>query len=407
MNEEAPAVRPVAATRSRGRLSNLLCALGATLAIAGAPGCAFRGSLEHAAVAFNEAAAETANQVMLLNVLRGMDRRPLVYTEFTKITGSISGTVEVGSSFPFGGAAPSLFAANPLARVVSGPTFDVRVLGSKEFVQGIRQPISADLYEYYWKQGFDPRLLTLLLVRQICEGGKKPNECPTRYSNYPPSKERFEAFVRKVTEILGETGSCDVEIQPLEPDAARRIPASVEPTTALEALAKGADLKEARDGPSYALVPPSGRQFVLKCNGVTYELLGSMKDQGSTGAATLVFRSPEAVIYYLGQIARTTEDSPHALVPMIERDGNPAVPLFEVSRVSLWKQIEARFRARPPEVAVRYRGDSYAIPWAERGKRNASMTAFAIITQLLAIHSARSEAPTSQSETISVLPIPR
>jgi hypothetical protein len=142
--------------------------LGAALA-----GCAIVDNFSGRAVDYNLEAEQVQEQTMLLNIVRASMRRPMQFTGLQSITGTES--VNVGStlSAPFGAPAhrprgavsPDVFGLS--GNVSGGPSFIVPVLDTQEFYEGILNPISLQIFDYYLEQGFPPEVLFDLFVSKV------------------------------------------------------------------------------------------------------------------------------------------------------------------------------------------------------------------------------------------------
>lgn len=142
--------------------------LGVTLA-----GCAVVDDFSGRAVDYNLEAEQVQEQTMLLNVVRASMRRPMQFTGLQSITGtaSISGNGSLTIPFgPPGHRPPKMLSADSLGlggTVSAGPSFIVPVLDTQEFYEGILNPISLQIFDYYLEQGFPPEVLFDLFVSKV------------------------------------------------------------------------------------------------------------------------------------------------------------------------------------------------------------------------------------------------
>jgi hypothetical protein len=85
------------------------------------------------------------------------------------------------------------FAAAPSATLSGGPNFTVSILNTKEFYQGITEPIPMQLVTLYLRQGFPRELLLTLLLSDI-EYKKKNGQVVHGYNVANPVLRPGEAF---------------------------------------------------------------------------------------------------------------------------------------------------------------------------------------------------------------------
>ena len=149
-------------------------------------GCAFQSQVDRATVDYNQAVASSTNDLTLLNVVRAMKRQPLHFTSLSKISGSFRVTgraglntdiVESGGTdtlTPAGALAsrtatigPERFAPSAGAEVTAGPSFDIGILDTQEFYQGILRSVEPDVVGSFLQMGWPSDLLTALFVERI------------------------------------------------------------------------------------------------------------------------------------------------------------------------------------------------------------------------------------------------
>ncbi|HEY1504356.1 MAG TPA: hypothetical protein VGF92_08650 [Stellaceae bacterium] len=136
-------------------------------------GCSVVDDFSGRAVDFNMQAELVQEQTMLLNVVRASLRRPMQFTGLQSITGSASISGNGSLSFPFGPAGhrpPKTLSPDVLGlggTISGGPSFIVPVLDTQEFYEGILNPISLQIFDYYLEQGFPPEVLFDLFVSKV------------------------------------------------------------------------------------------------------------------------------------------------------------------------------------------------------------------------------------------------
>ncbi len=149
-------------------------------------GCAFQSQVNRATVNYNEAVAAAANELTLLNVIRAMKRYPLHFTTVSKISGSFkfTGRTGIGVDVNQGGGSSKFNPAGELvertaslgpekltpsasAEVSGGPSFDIGVLDTQEFYQGILAPIDPAMIGNFLNLGWPDDLVAAMLVERI------------------------------------------------------------------------------------------------------------------------------------------------------------------------------------------------------------------------------------------------
>jgi hypothetical protein len=113
----------------------------------------------------------------------------------------------------------------------------------------------------------------------------------------------------------------------------------------------------------------------------------------SLGEHKLYLRSPEAILYYLGELARVQVDEGEAPVMVNRKNEKGPWPLFKVMRAP------ARRTSTSSQLSVDYRGNTFAIP-ADQEEAGRSMQVIWLVSQLLALHKSAEELPTTQAVTV-------
>ncbi|HEX9445812.1 MAG TPA: hypothetical protein VGA73_16950, partial [Candidatus Binatia bacterium] len=100
-------------------------------------------------------------------------------------------------------------------------------------------------------------------------------------------------------------------------------------------------------------------------------------------------RSPEAVLFFLGELMRSEiqGDTPPQ---MLDTAGPAKIPLFVVKKSAL--------PPRDAALSVEYDGAWYYIPDGAEGGR--SMHVLSLVNQILSLHKARQELPTTSAVTV-------
>lgn len=283
-------------------------------------GCVGPRAISRRAVSYNTAVEQARGEMLLLNVLRSRDRRMMVFTGLTRITGSVRAEGRIGVTGNVD--APERASVGPSYSVTDAPTFDTAVLDSQEFTRGIMTPLSFELLEYFWDQGFVREILLLLTVERI------EVACPTgsggelRELQNDPQDKTFPIF-RQVVDAASDSGAWEADEHmteeigpPVDGAEAARLPTLIQiangrlrvsarkdgrfqllrPVERLRLTARGFDPCA---GPWGAPVPES--RLVFHDTKRSFE---TATVEGQERRARLVARSPQSVIFFLGEMAR-------------------------------------------------------------------------------------------------------
>ncbi|MDF1798124.1 MAG: hypothetical protein P1V81_03030 [Planctomycetota bacterium] len=167
------------------------------------------------AQAYNKTLDQVANEQVLLNVVRAMERRPMRITEIGSIGMTRKQDASVSLPFPFhdwrgNTGKGSLGSSGSLT-----PSYDVTNMTSQEFMNGFMSPIDKDTFWNFWDGGWSREMLLFLLVDgiRLTWGGDGIDDATKkehRVGNSPMSPSRFEAFQL----LVAWADDWEVEVQP-------------------------------------------------------------------------------------------------------------------------------------------------------------------------------------------------
>lgn len=364
-----------------------------------AAGCVSSGQISRRTVNYNLAVENARNEMLLLNVLRARERRAMVFTGLTRISGSLRSEGRVGLGAKLGQDMPNNADLAPSFGLSDAPSFDVAVLDSQEFTRGIMTPIAFPLIEYFWDQGYPREILLYLGVERV------EVDCPAGYlRSYEndPADRSFPAF-RRVVEALADTGAWDAESKsllvgpPVDADQAGRLP------TLLQLASARLRLKATEDG-RFQLVRPGEQQRLLargfdpcadsagdrapSWRAAFYDskdAFAAAQPQPGMRRARLVFRSPQSVVFFLGEMARPGRE-------VAIRPRSPGQPVNER------RLLVVRAAGECPRAAIvaDYAGKRWVIPDGT-GDCNPgrSLQSLALAEQLLSLQQSAHDLPAS------------
>ena len=123
------------------------------------------------AIDYNRSLEEAENRGLLLNLLRAANDRPLYFTSFSALRGSMSvalGINAAGTTGLDGTNSTSLGALiAPNASIINSPSFDLTVLDTQAFARGLLTPIDNNVLDAFYQQDRDMRRLLDLFANRI------------------------------------------------------------------------------------------------------------------------------------------------------------------------------------------------------------------------------------------------
>jgi hypothetical protein len=456
------------ARKQRTHWHAALCGL-ALIALAG---CASNRDLVGEGVETNVAAGQIENQLLLLNIIRADYRHPLLFTSIDKISGNPSVNQSIaGLTIPFGRGT-----TNPFQLTGSGQrnaaSMDVVVMDKQEFARGITAPIAPITFAYLVDQGWSIDLLFHLLIARVdgaresyvndplgtdyarfsalvsglskCRVSVTHNKVPLAYFAEVPFKDATSVPREFTLDMLSTSLQSD---SPLV-GAAESGGKHSTPPAAPVPKAGASPASPAKDGDA---VPPSpAYRYQLSRDDIRLKLTsregkGADTCQGGVGADAIVanlfpqdgkkpelslgadavgpklqLRSPEATLYYLGQIVRKELGDPwtnvvasgsNELSQNIPRVYEPAYP--EVcnepdrhnSSVPLFRVHVGKPPTSARAVSVKYEGEEYWVATHNtKGECDAaqSMHVLSLLQMLIDLQKSATEIPTTG--TVRVVP---
>lgn len=326
---------------------------------------------------YNLVVEKAQNEMLLLNIVRASKRHPMYFTDLNLLRGNMSYGFQTGSiTIPFGQIGTGLNGAYSIAPSISlsnNPSFDLAILDNQEFIYGIMTPVPMETVEYYWQQGWPKEMLLHLFIERIEETDDK-GIIKNVFDNYPEDTKKFEDFQKKLQDFK----KCKLIAQKRDEAIGPKINTSAAQNLQFLIEVQKAGLTLKPDGNEYQLTS-STTDYVFKCDGKI------ITDK-------IYRRSPEAILYYLGEILRAETRTEKAYTPKIEVcESKPPVPLFLVRK--------STDNDETPSVAVDYEGIKYVIPRnlitdSDNGcLADRSMHALSLISQLIGLQKKREKMP--------------
>ncbi|WP_088281782.1 hypothetical protein [Ideonella sp. A 288] len=376
------------------------------------------------------------NQQLLLNVVRAAHRQPLHFSRIPYIKLPLASSSPWEFTFPFGDVGS--YTRNSVKTSVGGGliTVEVSPQDSQEFIQGITTPVRLGMMELYLQQGWPKQLVIYLMVEEIRLYRKTDagQEIVLRFRNDPGDPNDLDRFAEAVDDIT----ACDLAISP---EPAKFGPALAPlwnaplagVPEAMQAGVVGLNGKvmslQLAPGSRFKLVPRAGEadpknclpadsdktqisaqelrssnvatkretlmQVIRKSGAVDRRTAQTTSETGpSAYSAEFVMRSPDSMIYYLGEVLRNGGK----VTVRRDRDDSRAT-LFTVTAGPVG------FGSAPEAAAVwvdhwgtRYaipRADSLGAPASLTKPKDRSMQTLALVGQILQLQNKASAPPRS------------
>lgn len=278
-------------------------------------GCAATTPTSKVAVDYNRIFAKARNEVLVTNILRAASREPLQFSTMGSVTGGVrnSGFMDLTIPSLIGRGATIL---SPEFSVNEGinPAVSIVPLSNKEFTEGILKPVTVDEVSYFINQGWDPEMILELVVGGvICPDGNAVfNRGDWDDPEFDSFAQMFAAADRFPIHNVGTPKAVVIRMSASEAVAVMK-----------DGIGSGHSVKSVDAVPDKG--QPSGEVDVTIVSSPTAEFTGLRTDAVCKGAAarphgappteglvaisspdgqhlgSVILRSPEAIIYFLGE----------------------------------------------------------------------------------------------------------
>jgi hypothetical protein len=415
-------------------------------------GCSVHQRLATQAVSFNLALEKSQNEMLLLNVIRAKDRLPIYLTGMSTLTGNVQTTIGASAGASYTRTKGSTYGSTPsatatlvhaytpsaMASEMENPTYSLNVLDTQEFTRGFMSPLSKQIFAYYWDQGWPSSLLLYLLVDkvEVTQGGNT-----TVLKNYPDNNDAnldelakfaswVETFVATKPHVVSvstlETIGPPLTAGQLQ-DLDKLIKVAKEDDLTLEKI-PGQDLYQLqRTKTDFRLVCPPQRMARIAeqascqddwpATSLSAQEKGPVEEREQVKARingqriSFVLRSPEYLLYYLGELMRVENRQvapkipevciqnhfhplflafpegvcPNALLSAESTQGAYSIPGLD-SDQKLDDCKEGALRLRDPGT-----GPKSGPPVCEAGR---SMQVFSLLNQVMSLQKSAKDLPT-------------
>ncbi len=380
------------------------------------------------AISVNKGLESANNRMLLLNAVRASKRYPRVYSEVTQINTSDPVSGSLGLQVPFGGDAKSNFVLNPQLTLGSGTTLQISPLDKQEFTRGITTPTDLETLNYYLRQGWPKEMLFHMFIRTmridnacdktnfnlsfvesekptdeseksiVCKTGDQTKEARVRIndpSKKPEDQKRFREFRNELRDMISHGLEVRARKFTKVPDwRETTVVETVEWKQEGETMSDGTKFVTTRekDKPTKSSELFLGFKLPSNQDNAPFKCLPDLDDPDSCYIEITVdpLRSPEAMIFYMGELIETQINSKPNFIPSVKRrlpskdeEDKEEVPLLLVTT------------GRPSggaSVKVSHEGQTYAIPRANAGR---SMSVMSLVSLIFGAQREADELPTT------------
>jgi hypothetical protein len=352
-------------------------------------GCTMlRDNMAKTTTDYNLVVEKAHNEMLLLNIVRASKRRPMYFTSLSSLRGKMTYSFGTGSTIPFGKIGTGTngsYSVTPSVSYSNSPEFDLAVLDSKKFTCGIMTPVPMKIIEYYWSQGWPKEMLLHLFIERI-EMQDEADKVRT-YKNDPESPEYFNDFQSIVYNARWDIN--EVNIPPIGEVNAND---ALVLKNLVEVQKAGLILRPSKEKDRKELCL-SQTEYVFECNDVPLAV-GSQLG----GKSRIYLRSPEAILYYLGELVRVGNKDPNiSEIDFCDEHGLHPAKLFYAYKTAINDKT-------PCCVSVVYEGVRYIIPQAPNSNEgycsDRSMHVLSLVSQLIGLQREVEEMPTTSVVSI-------
>ena len=350
--------------------------------------CSHAGSVSRVATDYNRAFAEARDEQLLINILRAGAREPLLFSAPSEINASINRTAgldTVAANLITGGRD----AISPTLRLGGStvPTVKIAPLSNKDFTDGILRPISPETLNLFINQGWDTEFLLPLVIAGY--------QCPGTGSPFVQNSGKAPDEMRSALARRGAGFRLRKEVIPGAP-----VVMTVATESALEMLrsgvAEGHKIKSvipaAKGRMTVTLAGASKSEWVADlgnlCPGQNSKLAFA---EGKEGDGYIQLRSPEGIIYFLGEVVRPCVLDPANGSCGIQYEKGEQDALARMSTDERRANTRQLFRIRagpaPPDAAIAtsFHDRQFSIARLDAEDRDRTLKTLSFLSQLISL----------------------
>ena len=207
----------------------------AILALCCLQGCFSQIALDHAVIEYDKATADILSKMILLNIARAHQHRPMHFTGVSNIAATFNFQFNAGATPAVTGEIGSLMTPVFGGTISENPTISIVPIEGEEFTRRLLTPIQESKLTMLLRQGADVDLILRLLAGelQIYNGGQR-----NVYLNNPNDKEGYRMFRQAVLHMSSIQDRRKLFVEPLMFDQYWTLPAESLTAEQMAALQK-------------------------------------------------------------------------------------------------------------------------------------------------------------------------
>lgn len=360
-------------------LSRVCIASSAVVFAALLPGCA-QHHVTSDALSYNKALGNAGDRMILANIVRASQRRPLYFAAIGKLSTAQSVNGQLGLSLPLGSDGQNLITANPSVSGTRGTnTAEFTNLNTAEFAQSMNLAVDASVFAYFHNNGWAREVIFNMFVGRVVLSHDLDNrireEANRRCSR--PIDERTRRMCNNLYRALLPVGEkCDVDENSFDATKVTYF------NTARQACAYAKfQVLSRRLRIIQAELMPRRTELVLSIparSGQRGFVLTTLENRQNR----LILRSPIAMINYLGGHAAAQLYGPP------DRRRVPTIGIGASFRPVALFRVEEGVVTGNEAVSVTIGKRRYSIPNPEFGTRSEdrSLQALSLLSQVIAVN---------------------
>ncbi len=128
--------------------------------------CGFAVPITEQAIAYNDTAERSENDMLLKNVVRASRKGPLYFTRIVEIENQLKGSAGVNVDTQLGAASELLSTQTFTLSASSSPNFVLQIFNTKEFFNGFNRPLDPADVQLFLNDGWPLRSLIFAIVEE-------------------------------------------------------------------------------------------------------------------------------------------------------------------------------------------------------------------------------------------------
>lgn len=351
-------------------------------------GCATQSQVAKESVNYNKALGTSANKILLLNAARASLRMPIVYSRLGSQTIESTGTAGATLAVPIGNIGTNAHVLGLSGGWSDKRNVNLETLVDQKYLRAVRSSISQSMFKVYWTTGWNRGVILKTFVSRIRECRIVNDECTeiVEVENDPDSSTKRLKFDKYISKLLKAVlPEADTNYEVLWPDY--EVDASA--ITLKDMIAADKSDYLLTDGKLAKKIPTNadGKKLPKTKKTMNFVILS----ENAEIRYELTLRSPESMLYYLGETLRNEK----CRTPLtVEEETGKFVPYFKVCEKSTF--LGGLFEHK--SLTVRFQGKLYYIPKENVGR---TYTTLSLVDHVFGQLQERSEPPGVSALTLA------